>query len=61
MIDENIDEILLFSENIFYKNWVKEQDSKTQLEYILPIDDLEDIKIIKEKFNLSKSMILKKL
>ena len=51
LIDENIDEILLFSENIFYKNWVKEQDSKTQLEYILPIDDLEDIKIIKEKFN----------
>ena len=51
LINEDINEISLFSENIFFRNWVDKEKSNFQLNYILPVDDLDDIKIIKENIN----------
>jgi hypothetical protein len=49
LIDENLDKIALFSENLFYENWNKKNKNHHQLEYMLPVDDLEDIRNIKER------------
>jgi len=51
LIDEEKKEIILFSENFFFQKWLEEKDSNHQLEYILPIEDLDDVKIIKSKYN----------
>ena len=39
----------MFSENIFYQNWLVNND-KNQLNYVLPTDDIEDVQIIKSKY-----------
>jgi len=51
LIDENLDEITLFSENMFYRNWTIKKEDHFQLEYILPVDDLDDVRIIKKQTN----------
>jgi len=51
LIDEEKKDIILFSENFFFQKWLEEKDSNHQLEYILPIEDLDDVKIIKSKYN----------
>ena len=61
LIDENNNEIVLFTENIFYNKWLNEKKSHSQLDYILPVDDLDDIKIIKEKFNFIEDYDFKEI
>ncbi len=51
LIDEEKKNIILFSENIFFQKWLENTDNNHQLEYILPVDDIEDVKIIKSKYN----------
>ena len=51
LIDEENNDLLLFSENDFYNNWITEDDKKNLLEYVLPSEDLEDINFIREKFS----------
>ena len=51
LIDEEKNDIVLFSENDIYNNWIKNNDKKFLLEYILPNEDLEDVKIIKENYS----------
>ena len=43
-IDLQKDQILLFNENIFYNKWNEENKSYFLLEYILPSEDIEDLK-----------------
>ena len=50
LIDETKSNILLFSENKIYQNWIQKDDKKNLLEYILPNEDLEDINMIREKY-----------
>ena len=53
LIDEN--DVFIFSNNIFYKNWNLKRDDFELLEYILPSEDLEDIQLIKKNsLNLEK-------
>ena len=49
----NIDDkqALLFSENLFYKNWNKFEENYFLLKYILPNEDIEDINFIKKNIN----------
>ena len=55
MIDEERNDIVLFSENDFYLNWININDKKDLLEYIIPNEDLDDIILIKKRFdNLEK-------
>ena len=50
IIEEEKKNIVLFSENKFYQNWFVNNDNRNQLIYVLPTDDLEDIEIIKSKY-----------
>ena len=53
ILDENKDEILMFSENYIFKDWNLNIKKSHLLEYILPTEDLEDFNLIK---NNSKSL-----
>ena len=48
MINNEKNQILLFSENPFYNNWNKSEKKYYLLNYILPNEDIEDINIIKK-------------
>ena len=50
IIDENKKELLVFSNNIFFTQWNKKLKNSQLLEYILPTEDLEDLNLIKNKF-----------
>ena len=50
IIEEEKKNIILFSENKFYQNWLVNNDNQNQLIYLLPTDDLDDIQIIKSKY-----------
>ena len=51
LIDIENNQILLFSENIFYLNLNKKNEKYYLLEYILPNEDLEDIGILKKNID----------
>jgi len=52
IIDENINNLLIFSENNIYNDW-NEINQKSQLiNYMLPTEDLEDISLIKNKLDI---------
>ena len=50
IIDENNKDLLIFSENEIYKIWNDDIKNFHLIEYILPTEDLEDLKIIKNKY-----------
>ena len=53
--DEQNDEILLFNKNYFYDNWTKVNETYHLIKYILPNEDLEDMKnIIVNKANIEE-------
>jgi len=51
LIDSEKNQVLLFSENIFYVNWNKSNQKHFLLNYILPNEDIEDINLIKKNIN----------
>jgi len=51
LVDEEENDLILFSENEFYKNWINENDKKDLIEYVLPNEDLEDINLIRERYS----------
>ena len=50
VIEEEKKNIILFSENKFHQNWLVNNGDQSQLIYVLPTDDLDDIQIIKSKY-----------
>ena len=48
IIDESKDEILVFFDNFIFKNINENIQSNELLEYVLPSEDLEDLKLIKD-------------
>ena len=50
IIDENKNKIFMFSENELFNNWNLNKKKYTLLNYILPTEDLEDFKLIKNNF-----------
>ncbi len=61
IIEEEKNDIALFSENIFYKKWSENHSDQNQLIYVLPTDDLEDIKIIKSKYEFIEDYDFKEI
>ncbi len=61
IIDEGKKDLILFSENIFFKNWLIENDNKNQLIYVLPTEDLDDLQIIKSKYNFLEEYDFKEI
>ncbi len=51
LIDTNSNELVLFNKNVFYSNWNKENKKYYLLNYILPNEDLEDIKLLQSRIN----------
>ena len=49
LVDLEKNQILLFSENIFYNEWKKNKKNYFLIDYILPNEDLEDINIMQNK------------
>ena len=60
-IEEKEKNIILFSENIFYKNWLTNNEDQNQLIYVLPADDLDDIQIIKSKYEFLEDYDFKEI
>ena len=50
LIDAETDKIYLFSDNIFYKKWNENKENYHLLNYLLPAEDLEDLKTIQQNF-----------
>ena len=50
IIDERKKELLLFSDNYFFDNWNSFSNGSELIEYILPTEDLEDLNLIKNKY-----------
>ena len=48
LVDIEKDNIYLFNDNIFYEKWNNEKKNYQLLDYLLPSEDLEDIKKIQE-------------
>ena len=52
-----------YNDNYFYKNWGKVQNSKdlesSQIEYILPLEDIEKIQIIKNQLEEIENINIK--
>ncbi len=50
-VDEEKNEISLFSESQLYKNWNLKKEKHYQLNYILPNEDIDDYNLIKKNIN----------
>ncbi len=50
IIDENKKDLLIFSNNEFFNRWNDIKKKNHLIEYILPTEDLEDINLIKSKY-----------
>ena len=48
LVDAETDNIYLFNDNIFYEKWNNEKKDYQLLDYLLPSEDLEDLKKIQE-------------
>ena len=50
IIDENKNELVVFSNNIIFNKWNDYTQSFHLIDYILPTEDLEDLNLIKSKY-----------
>ena len=50
ILDQEKDDISVFSKNPIYKNWNDIDDRRFLVNYVLPAEDLEDFNVIKEKY-----------
>jgi len=53
--------VLLFKENPFYKNWNYEEQNHFLLKYILQSEDLDDYKLIQERINFIEDYNFKEI
>jgi len=51
LVDVDKNDLYLFSENLFYKNWNKQNQKHYLLNYVLPNEDLDDINLISGNLN----------
>jgi hypothetical protein len=51
IIDQEGEEIAIFSDNKLYETWNKKKNKTDMINYLLPTEDLEDINLIKKKSN----------
>ena len=61
IIEEDKENLLVFSNNIFYDEWNNSSESFYLIEYILPTEDLEDLNLIKKQFNFIEQYDFKEI
>ncbi len=52
IIDEDKKDLLIFSNNLIFSQWNDHYQSHGLIEYILPTEDLEDLNILKKKYDI---------
>ena len=55
IIEEDANDISIFSDNIIYKNWNRFNKKSQLINYLLPTEDLEDINLIKKNIKSLES------
>ena len=61
IIDENKKDLLIFSQNKIFNKWNENIDSFHLLEYVLPTEDLEDMKLIKSNYDFIENYDFKEI
>ena len=61
IIDESKKELLIFSDNKIYDSWNTYTENYHLIEYILPTEDLEDINLIKSKYEFIEEYDFKEI
>ncbi len=61
IINEKDDDLLIFSQNKIFDHWNDNFESHHLIEYILPTEDLEDLNILKSKFNFIEQYDFKEI
>ena len=61
IIDENKNDLLIYSGNKIYDEWNNYKQKFHLIEYILPTEDLEDYNLIKNKFDLIEQYDFKEI
>ena len=61
IIDENEKDSLIFYDNKIFNEWNKHSVKHHLIEYILPTEDIEDLKLIKEKFEIIEQYDFKEI
>ena len=51
IIDENINDLIIFSKNPIYNKWNKDKSRFALINYLLPTEDLEDLNLIKKNLD----------
>jgi len=61
IIEENKENLLVFSNNKFYDEWNNDNESFYLIDYILPTEDLEDLNLIKKQYDLIEQYDFKEI
>jgi len=61
IIDEDKKDLLIFYNNKFYEMWNKEIDKSELIKYILPTEDLEDLNLLKSKYEFIEQYDFKEI
>ncbi len=61
IIDENKDDLLIFYNNKIFDDWNKDLKTTHLIQYILPTEDLEDLNIIKDKYEFIEQYDFKEI
>ena len=61
IIDENKKDLLVFSNNEFFNEWLNHNEDNHLIEYILPTEDLEDLNLLKEKYEILEQYDFKEI
>ena len=61
IIDENERELLVFSDNKIFSEWNNNNSSYHLIEYILPTEDLEDLSLLKKKYEFIENYDFKEI
>tara|TARA_Y100000591_G_C21825425_1_gene696345 strand:+ start:144 stop:1208 length:1065 start_codon:yes stop_codon:yes gene_type:complete len=51
IIDQSNTDLLVFSNNQIYENWIENRKKNYLIEYVLPTEDLEDLNLIKKNYS----------
>ena len=61
ILDQENNDILVYSDNLFYQKWNLKNDNNFLINYILPTEDLEDLNLIRENFEDIENYDFKKI
>ncbi len=61
IIDEKKKDLIVFSNNKFFDTWLNVKENFHLIEYILPTEDLEDLKLLKDRYDVIEQYNFKEI